>query len=103
MKDTMKIFLTIIITSLLWLIAMQDANYNNLRKNEKEIWLPMRMIISDLKVASDQGEHDVVNKKIKLLEKKWGSYSEGGHVPRIFYKEIISIGNNKDKSNKLAQ
>lgn len=97
MKDIFKILIAIIVTSLLWLVAMQDANNNALRKNEREIWLPTLLIINDLRTVSYEGKNEILNQKLGLFEKKWRSYSQGGEKPLEFYKEIINIGNHREK------
>lgn len=91
MKDIIKILITIIVTSLIWLVALQDAKYNYLRKNEKEIWLPTLAIINDLRSASKEGKHEKLDQKLELFEKRWKSYIDGDDNPSEFYKEIIAI------------
>ncbi|MDH3974585.1 MAG: hypothetical protein OEV42_09945 [Deltaproteobacteria bacterium] len=97
MKDVIKIIIAIVVTSLLWLVAMQDANYNNLRRNEKEVWIPTLVIINDLKITSNRGEREILDQKLKLFEKNWRSYSQGGDKPLVFYEEIIKIGKDLEK------
>jgi len=97
MKDFVKIIMAVVVTSLLWLVAMQDANYNNLRKSEKEIWIPTLIVISDLRSTSKEGKQKLLDEKIELLEKKWRDYSQGGDNPISFYEEIIAIGKKEER------
>ena len=101
MKNIAVIITSVIITSLIWLVLLQDDRYNRLRSLEKDVWLPMRSIIGDINDTALENDEELLRLKLKLLSKKWDAYVFNGEIPFEFKDEIINADKKRSqKSNE---
>jgi len=53
---------------------------------------PMSLVIGDLAKAADEGRHDDVRRKLRLLSERWEAFRTGGDGPSLFFEEIVAVG-----------
>ena len=95
------VLITITLTSMVWLVAIEEARYKHLRVMEKDVWHPTLAIIHDLNSTLAAHDYETLRKKLHLFDKRWRDYFPNGDTPLIFKKEIIDMGMMKNVGKNL--
>ncbi len=92
MRQIIHIAIAVLVTSLIWLTAIQDAKKQQLDKIEKMVFYPTYHIIVDLKKTSEYGSNELLSNKLSLLERRWESFIiRVGDSPDVFQSEIYEM------------
>lgn len=92
MNKITAVIIAIILTSMVWLVALEEERYRQLRAIEKDVWHPTMTIIQDLNSTLAAGDYEALGKKLHLFGKRWRDYFPDGDNPLIFKNEILDIG-----------
>lgn len=91
MSRLIAALITIIVTSMVWLVAIEEERYKSLRAMERDVWHPTMTIIHDLNSTIAAGDYERLRKKLHLFDKRWRDFFPDGDTPLIFKKEILDI------------
>ena len=100
MKNGIIIIVSVIITSLIWMIVLKESHFDHLREVEKMVHMPTRAILGDLKATAASGDQSLLKEKIDLLELKWRRYTEGGEGPAYFRENIMNLKGQEPKTER---
>ena len=92
MNKITAVLIAITLTSLVWLVALEEERYKHLRAIEKDVWHPTMTIIHDLNSTLADRDYEALRMKLKLLGKRWRDYFPDGDTPLMFKKEVLDIG-----------
>ena len=98
MNKVATVLIAITVTSIVWLVAIEEVRYKHLRAMEKDVWQPVIVIINDLNATLAVRDYETLREKLHLFDKRWRDYFPDGDTPLIFKKEILDIGMIKDDS-----
>ncbi|MDT8318024.1 MAG: hypothetical protein RQ824_08555 [bacterium] len=101
MNKITSVLIAITLTSLVWLVAIEEERYKHLRAIEKDVWLPTMTIIRDLNSTLAERDYETLEKKLQLFYKRWRDYFPDGDNPLMFRKEILDIGVTNNPDNGL--
>jgi len=96
------VLIAITLTSLVWLVAIEEVKYKKLKEMEKTVYQPILVIINDLNSTLDARDYETLGKKLHLFDKRWRDYFPDGDKPLIFMNEILDIGMKKNPGNGLG-
>ena len=92
MSKITAVIIAIVLTSLVWLVAIEEVKYNKLKELEKNVYQPVAIIINDLNSTLQARDYERLGQKLQLLGKRWKDYFPDGDTPLVFQKEILDIG-----------
>lgn len=92
MNKITAVLIAITLTSLVWLVALEEERYKHLRAIEKDVWHPTMSIIHDLNSTLADRDYERLRKKLHLFSKRWRDYFPDGDTPLMFKKELLDIG-----------
>jgi hypothetical protein len=92
MNKVAAVLVAITVTSIVWLVAIEEVRYKHLKAMEKDVWQPVIVIINDLNLTLAERDYETLGKKMHLFDKRWRDYFPDGDAPLIFKKEILDIG-----------
>lgn len=101
MNKVTAVLIAITVTSIVWLVAIEEARYKHLRAVEKDVWQPTIVIINDLNATLATRDYETLRKKLHLFNKRWKDYFPDGDTPLVFKKEILDIGMMKRSAKDL--
>lgn len=101
MNKVTAVFITIIVTSMVWLVAIQEERYKHIRAMERDVWQPALAILHDLNSTLASRDYVRLEKKLHLFNKRWKEYFPDGVTPLMFKKEILDIGMTKNAGKDL--
>lgn len=101
MNKITAVIIAITLTSMVWLVALEEERYRQLRAIEKDVWKPTLAIINDLNLTLASRDYETLIKKLYLFDKRWEDYFPDGDKPLIFYKEILDISMKKNPGKGL--
>ena len=101
MNKITAVIIAIILTSMVWMVAIEEVKYNKLKDMEKTVYQPILIIINDLNSTLAVRDYEALRKKLHLFGKHWRDYFPDGDTPLVFKKEILDIGRMKNISNGL--
>lgn len=96
MNKITAVIIAITLTSMVWLVALEEERSRQLRAIEKDIWKPTLAIINDLNLTLASRDYETLRKKLHLFDKRWEGYFPDGDKPLIFHKEILDIRTKKN-------
>ena len=101
MNKVAAVLIAITVTSIVWLVAIEEVRYKHLRAMEKDVYQPTLAIINDLNATLAARDYETLRKKMHLFNKRWKDYFPDGDMPLIFKKEILDIGMMKNDGKDL--
>ena len=101
MNKVTAVLIAITVTSMVWLVAIEEERYKHLRAIEKDVWQPTLAIVNDLNATLAARDYETLRKKLHLFNKRWRDYFPDGDTPLIFKKEILDIGMLKNSAKDL--
>ena len=101
MKKVSAVLIAIIVSSMVWLVAIQELKNKQLREIEKDVWQPVIVIINDLNSTLAERDYESLREKLHLLDKRWRDYFPHGDTPLIFKDEILDIGMSNNTAKAL--
>jgi len=101
LNKTAAVLIAITLTSLVWLVALEEERYKHLRAIEKDVWHPIMIIIDDLNSTLADRDYKMLRKKMYILDKRWRDYFPDGDTPLMFKNEILDIGVTKNSGKAL--
>ena len=101
MNKVTAVIIAITVTSIVWLVAIEEVRYKHLRAMEKDVWQPTIAIINDLNLTLAARDYETLREKLHLFDKRWRDYFPDGDTPLIFKKEILDIAMLKNADKDL--
>ncbi len=101
MKKVAAVLIAITVTSIVWLVAIEEVRYKHLKAMEKDVWKPTLSIIHDLNSTLAARDYETLRKKLYLFDKRWEEYFPDGDTPLMFKKEILDIDMIKNAGKDL--
>ena len=101
MNKVAAVLIAITVTSMVWLVAIEEVKYKKLKEMERIVYQPILVIVGDLNSTLAARDYETLRKKLHLFDKRWRDYFPDGDTPLIFKKEILDIGMMKNAGKKL--